>query len=86
MSLVEQDFSDCPYYLSGWSGGPGHCVYNCYDEPACITERPADGWPRERSSLVKRLALYLRMFHDERLCDYPKVQCDVCDALSKVPA
>ena len=31
MSLVEPDYSDCPYYLSGGSGGPERLVPPCVD-------------------------------------------------------
>lgn len=37
------DLARCPYYR-----GEGTCMGGCHTEPACITERPAAGWPSER--------------------------------------
>lgn len=32
----------CPYAL-----GVGICSMGCYEEPACQTDRPTDGWPTD---------------------------------------
>lgn len=52
--MTHTDLSDCPYYMSGYSGGPGKCSYGCREEPACITEEPIGGWSsvrKEKSSM-----------------------------------
>lgn len=41
---IPDDLSGCPYYMSG-----GTCIYGCWSEPACITDRPQGGWPSERN-------------------------------------
>jgi hypothetical protein len=50
----DYDLSDCPYYAR-WTQAPGHdpdavCSHGCYELPACITDRPREGWPSERAS------------------------------------
>lgn len=39
------DPSDCPYFQDA---ATGTCASGCHEEPACITDRPRDGWPKER--------------------------------------
>jgi hypothetical protein len=36
----------CPYYMRGLPGADpkGVCISGCYDEPACQTSRPREGW------------------------------------------
>ena len=45
----ESDGSDCPWLL-----GTGICVSGCYSEPACQTNAPRGGWPKQR--LIAALA------------------------------
>lgn len=53
----EPDRSHCPYFAVWhhlpWKDregafGPGTCGGGCWEEPACITEQPLEGWPRMR--------------------------------------
>ena len=39
----ELDLSQCPYFM-----GTGQCSSGCYSEPSCQTDRPLNGWPKER--------------------------------------
>ncbi len=34
------NLAECDYYQ-----GLGTCSFGCYDEPACMTNRPRGGWP-----------------------------------------
>jgi hypothetical protein len=43
--LRPDDLSTCPYFK-----GEGTCDRGCHSEPACIVDRPTDGWPGERSA------------------------------------
>lgn len=48
----ELDKSVCPYYQR-YIGAPGHdpdgtCSFGCRDEPSCVTDQPAGGWPAEQ--------------------------------------
>ena len=42
----EWDGSDCPWFL-----GTGICDSGCVSEPACQTNLPNDGWPKQRLRL-----------------------------------
>jgi len=39
----EPDLSHCPYFK-----GTGQCSSGCSSEPSCQTDRPLNGWPKER--------------------------------------
>jgi hypothetical protein len=40
----------CPYYQR-----EGVCATGCWDEPACVVNRPTGGWEAEIESLRKEL-------------------------------
>ena len=40
------DRGNCPYYLYTRFGEPfGTCNSGCWEEPACETDEPQEGWP-----------------------------------------
>lgn len=51
---LDPDLSGCPYYrayLAGMRRAPSSadlCSRGCGADPACVTLRPAGGWPSER--------------------------------------
>lgn len=54
----EPDLSDCPYYqYFRTRGEPGVCQSGCWEEPRCITEEPADGWPSVRMAVEQSEAV-----------------------------
>lgn len=53
---VGWDLGDCPYFASA-NRLPGFdpaavCGHGCYEEPACVTCEPEDGWPSRRVTLL----------------------------------
>lgn len=56
---MQADVGDCPY-LDRWAGKPGFedatCGYGCREEPSCVTDEPADGWPSRRPGFDYRKA------------------------------
>ncbi|MFD9734373.1 hypothetical protein [Umezawaea sp. NPDC059074] len=47
--LMEEDLSGCAYWLFVNGKGPrASCSNGCWQEPACITDEPIDGWPSQR--------------------------------------
>lgn len=39
--MSEPNLSTCDYYQ-----GVGICTFGCWEEPACFTDEPYEGWPK----------------------------------------
>ncbi len=65
----------CPYYAST---GDRKCVTGCYDEPACITDRPEGGWPGEGRVADVEGAHEMALAEDEhwRIVEYETLQAE----------
>lgn len=40
MGYKQGDLSSCDYFQ-----GKGICTHGCWEEPACMTDEPLEGWP-----------------------------------------
>lgn len=70
------DLSSCPYYIDR---DKGSCVFSCRDEPACITDRPRDGWPSERAGIVPAVCESCGEAAEVRIVSDGSAWCRSCD-------
>ena len=50
---------DCPYYQTGTDP----CRSGCWEEPRCITDKPAEGWLAAEASMLREAAWEARGRH-----------------------
>lgn len=54
-------YGQCPYLHGG-----GACIGGCWEEPACVTSQPADGWPNQPPGLRDVVAMAWRAARNNR--------------------
>lgn len=63
LSSADMSFGagQCPYLH-----GAGTCRSGCWEEPACVTSRPAEGWPTRPPGWRDAVSMLWRAFRDNR--------------------